>query len=111
MTKAAAAGATTDLQGIDKLATTTIDPTTTLSATKSQASSLADDRGEDDATFFSRRPDVNSRKRLCFEGEPPPGLLEPDDSVAFISVRLERDAAGWPATITREIAYGQWGTA
>jgi hypothetical protein len=72
-----------------------------------------DDAGESDLEFFSRRPGVNGRKRLAFEGEPPPGLLEQDehDNVAFISVRLERDAAGQPATILREIAYGEWGHA
>jgi hypothetical protein len=72
-----------------------------------------DDRGEDDRAFFARRPNVNSRKRLAFEGEPPAGVLERDeyDNVAFINVRLVRDPAGKPATILREIAYGQWGTA
>jgi hypothetical protein len=68
-----------------------------------------DDRGEDDRTFFSRRPGINDRKRLAFEGEPPAGVR--DDNVAFICVRLERDAAGLPATIIREIAYGDWGHA
>ncbi len=81
----------------------------TPNATKPQAP--PDDRGESDLTFFSRRPGVNSRKRLAFENEPPPGVLERDDSVAFIVVRLERDAAGKPATILPEIAYGEWGHA
>jgi hypothetical protein len=71
---------------------------------------IVDDCGEDDRSFFLRRPDVNSRKRLAFENEPPPGVLE-RDGVAFISVRLVRDAAGLPATILREIAYGEWGHA
>jgi hypothetical protein len=69
--------------------------------------------GEDDETFFRRRPNVDSRKRLAFDNEPPPGVLERDeyDSVAFISVRLERDAAGKPATILRAIVFGEWGHA
>jgi hypothetical protein len=67
--------------------------------------------GESDREFFTRRPGVNGRKRLAFDNEPPPGLLERDENVAFISVRLERDAAGLPATITRAIVYGEWGHA
>jgi hypothetical protein len=81
------------------------------SATRLQAPSLPpDDAGEDDATFFRRRPSLDRRKRLAFEGEPPPGLQEPNN-VAFISVRLVRDAAGQPAKIMRAIVYGEWGTA
>jgi hypothetical protein len=72
-----------------------------------------DDVAESDLEYFRRRPNVDSRKRLAFDNEPPPGVLERDeyDRIAFISVRLERDAAGKPATILREIAYGQWGHA
>jgi hypothetical protein len=73
---------------------------------------MVDDCGEDDLTFFRRRPGVNCRKRLAFANEPPPGLLERDEcDVAFISVRLERDAAGKPAKILRAIVRGQWGRA
>jgi hypothetical protein len=71
---------------------------------------LIDDRGEDDRTFFSRRPGISSRKRLAFENEPPPGLQR-GDNVAFISVRVKRDAAGLPATIFRVAIYGEWGHA
>jgi hypothetical protein len=74
---------------------------------------MVDDVAESDREYFRRRPNVDSRKRLAFDNEPPPGLLERDeyDNVAFISVRLERDPAGLPATILREIVYGQWGRA
>ena len=73
---------------------------------------MVDNTGENDLEFFRRRPGVDSRKRLAFENEPPPGLASRSyDNVAFISVRLLRDAAGQPATILREIAYGQWGHA
>jgi hypothetical protein len=68
------------------------------------------DNGESDLEFFRRHPSISSRRRLAFDNEPPPGLLERAD-VAFISVRLTRDAAGQPATITRAIAYGEWGHA
>jgi hypothetical protein len=73
-----------------------------------------DNTAESDLEFFRRCPGINSRKRLAFDNEPPPGLLERGDeydNVAFISVRLERDASGLPATITRAIVYGEWGHA
>jgi hypothetical protein len=74
---------------------------------------MVDDVAESDLDYFRRRPNVNSRKRLAFNNEPPSGLLERDeyDSVAFISVRTERDAAGMPAKIVRAIVYGSWGRA
>jgi hypothetical protein len=60
-TKPAAAGATTGLQGFDQLGST-IDPSNNPRASISQA---PDDTGEDDETFFSRRPGISSRKRLA----------------------------------------------
>jgi hypothetical protein len=71
-----------------------------------------DDRAESDLDFFLARPNVSTRIRLAFENEPPPGLERDQyDDIAFISVRLERDVAGLPATIHREIVKGEWGTA
>lgn len=71
-----------------------------------------DDRGKSDLAYFRARPGVDGRKRLAFANEPPPGLeRDAYANVAFISVRLVRDAAGQPATILREIAYGPWGRA
>ncbi len=69
---------------------------------------MADDSGESDLDFFIARPGISSRKRLAFDDEPP-GALERDDSVAFISVAVRRDAAGKPATILRAAVYGEWG--
>jgi hypothetical protein len=85
-----------------------LDPTNNPKPVRPQA---PDSSGEDDLAFFTRRPGVNSRKRLAFDDEPPPGLLERDDIVAFISVRVKRDAAGKPATILRAAVYGEWGRA
>jgi hypothetical protein len=87
-----------------------IDPTNNPSPAQLQA---PDDAGESDREFFGRRPHVNSRKRLAFDNEPPPGVLERDEyeNIAFISVRVKRDAAGLPATIFRAAIYGRWGHA
>jgi hypothetical protein len=97
---------------IDQLARE-IDPSNSPKPDQLQAPLLADTVGESDLAYFRRRPNISSRKRLAFEGEPPAGVLERDeyDNVAFINVRLVRDAAGKPATILREIVYGEWGTA
>jgi hypothetical protein len=56
------------------------------------------------------RPPKTARPARELSAEP---ALERDeyDNVAFISVRLVRDAAGLPATIIREIAFGEWGRA
>jgi hypothetical protein len=63
-----------------------------------------DNRGEDDATFFSRRPSVNSRVRLPFKGEFPDDLLKPG---AFVHVLLvTRDPlTNEPRTRARAIFY------
>jgi hypothetical protein len=72
---------------------------------------MTDHFGETDFEYFSRRPDINSRNRLAFGGEPPAALLDDESEIAFIRVWLKRDADGKPATIFREIIYGEWGTA
>jgi hypothetical protein len=64
---------------------------------------MVDSTGESDLDFFAARPAINSRKRLAFENEAPPG------NVAFISVAVRRDAAGLPARIIRAPIYGKWG--
>jgi hypothetical protein len=78
-----------------------------------QPAPLFDCFGESDLDYFRARRGINSRTRLAFEGEPPAALLERDDErdLAFIRVRLERDADGEPATIMREIVFGEWGHA
>jgi hypothetical protein len=88
-------------------------PSNNPNATRPQARPLPDDSGEGDLEFFRARPGINSRNRLVFDGEPPAALLERDDEseIAFIRVQLERDADGKPATILREIIFGEWGRA
>jgi hypothetical protein len=67
--------------------------------------SMADDRGEDDLTFFRRRPNVNTRTRLPFAGEFPPGVLEPGRG-AFVHVATLRDPlTNEPTTRGRGIFY------
>jgi hypothetical protein len=83
----------------------------TPNAATSQASCPADDRGESDLEYFRARSGVDSRNRLAFEGEPPAALRDFESDIAFIRVKLERDAAGKPATILREIVFGEWGRA
>jgi hypothetical protein len=65
---------------------------------------MADDRGEDDLAFFSRRPDINSRVRLPIDGEFPPEMLRPG---AFVHVLLvTRDPlTNEPRTRARAIFY------
>jgi hypothetical protein len=70
-----------------------------------------DDAGETDLEYFSRRADINCRSRLAFDGEPPAALLDDESEIAFIRVWLKRDADGKPATIFREIVFGDWGRA
>jgi hypothetical protein len=72
-----------------------------------------DDAGEGDLAFFAARPDINIRNRVAFDGEPPAALLERADEseIAFVRVWLKRDSDGKPATIFREIHYGEWGRA
>ena len=103
----AAADATNGPRDPDQLARE-IGPTNNPKPAELQAPDIS---GEDDLTFFRRRPGISSRKRLAFENEPLPGLLERDDNVAFVSVRVKRDAAGLPATIFRAAIYGEWGHA
>jgi hypothetical protein len=86
-----------------------ISPTNTPKPARPQAP--PDDRGESDFAYFSARPGISSRKRLAFDFEPLPGLLESDDSVAFVSVRVQRDGAGLPQTIFRVAICGEWGHA
>jgi hypothetical protein len=68
-----------------------LDPSNTPNAGGPQAP--PDDCGEDDETFFRRRPNVNTRTRLPIDGEFPPGVLEPGRG-AFVRILIERDADG-----------------
>jgi hypothetical protein len=70
-----------------------------------RASPMVDDTtGEDDEAFFRRRPRVNTRTRLPFDGEFPPGVLEPGRG-AFVHVVIVRDQNGNPGTRGRAILY------
>jgi hypothetical protein len=102
--KPAAAGATTGLQGINRLATTTIDPNNNLSASEAQAP--PDNAGESDFDFFAARPNVNTRTRLPFPGEFPAGVIDAG-RVAFVHVFLaSRDpVTNAPGTRARGIFY------
>jgi hypothetical protein len=70
---------------------------------------MVDDRG--DLEYFRAHPNIDSRNRLAFDGEPPEALRDFESDIAFIRVRLKRDADGQPATILREIVFGDWGRA
>jgi hypothetical protein len=72
---------------------------------------MVDDCGESDLEFFRARPGINSRNRVAFDGEPPEALRDFESDIAFIRIKLERDADGKPATILREIVFGEWGRA
>jgi hypothetical protein len=81
----------------------------TPNASEAQA---ADDRGEDDETFFRRHPNVNARTRLPFPNEFPAGLIEQGRGLtAFVHVLIIRNSDGSPGTRARGIFYGDGGTA
>jgi hypothetical protein len=88
-----------------------IDPTINPSGSISQAPYPADTAGESDLEYFRRRPNVDSRNRVAFDGEPPEALRDFEAEIAFIRIKLKRDADGKPATIRREIVFGEWGCA
>jgi hypothetical protein len=74
----------------------------TPNASEAQA---ADDRGEDDETFFRRHPNVNARTRLPFPNEFPPGLIDAA-RVAFVHVVTIRDPlTNEPTTRGRGVFY------
>jgi hypothetical protein len=65
---------------------------------------MVDDRGEDDDTFFRRRPHVNERTRLPFDGELPPAMVAiARGRSVFVSVAIQRDRAGNPTTRARAV--------
>jgi hypothetical protein len=109
-TKPATAETVGRLRGIDLARQP--DPSNTLTAPKSQAPPCpTDDAGESDLTFFSRRPDVNTRTRLPFPNEFPAGVLEPG-RCAFVRVLIERDADGRPKRrARRRLRFCEGGTA
>jgi hypothetical protein len=75
----------------------------TPNASKPQAA--PDDHGEDDLTFFSRRPNVNTRTRLPIAGEFPPGVIDAR-RVAFVHVVTLRDPlTNQPTTRGRGVFY------
>lgn len=76
-----------------RLVRTTITPTNSLKSAGPQATPLPDDRGEDDWTYFRRRPGAVTRLRLPFEDEYPACVLLPGRP-AFVRIQVERDANG-----------------
>jgi hypothetical protein len=71
---------------------------------------MADDRGESDYAFFSRRPEVNTRTRLPFENEFPPTVLAPGRH-AVVRIRIMRDANGEPKRVRRRLRFCEGGHA
>jgi hypothetical protein len=71
-----------------------------------------DDCGEDDRTYFGRRPDANERLRLPFQTEFAPCMLEPGRA-AFVRISVvKRDAAtGRPTRVARRLMFCEGGTA
>jgi hypothetical protein len=66
---------------------------------------MADDRGEDDFAFFSRRPDLDTRTRLPFPNEFPAGVIDVA-RVAFVHVVMMRDpVTNEPTTRGRGVFY------
>jgi hypothetical protein len=113
MTKPAAAGATTGLLKIDRLATTTINPNNNPSASTSQASSFAtDDRREDDLAYFAARPDVTMRIRGPLPGESKFLRSVPQGRNPIVVVTVYRDpVTGWPVDRDRDVFLTPGGTA
>ena len=70
---------------------------------------MADNTGEDDLTFFSRRPHVSTRTRLPFPNEFPPGVIDAA-RVAFVHVVTIRDpVTNEPTTRGRGVFYSDGG--
>jgi hypothetical protein len=64
-----------------------------------------DDAGESDLAFFTKRPNVNTRTRLPFEGEFPPGLIDAE-RIAFVHVvTLRNPVTNEPTTRGRGVFY------
>ena len=63
-----------------------------------------DDCGQSDYDYFAARPDIDSRVRLPFPDEFPPGVLE-DSRCAFVRVFIIRNQDGSPGTRSRAIFY------
>jgi hypothetical protein len=101
-TRPAVADATNGPRDFDQLART-IDPTNTLKPDQPQA---PDNAGESDLDYFLKRPNVNTRTRLPFPNEFPPGVIDAG-RVAFVHVFLvSRDPkTNAPGTRARGIFY------
>jgi hypothetical protein len=107
-TKPVAAGATTGLRGSQQLGSRLNPSPNTTPPIETQAPDIS---GESDFAFFSRRPSVNTRTRLPFENEFPPGVLEPGRG-AFVRVLIERDETGQPKRrARRRLRFCEGGTA
>jgi hypothetical protein len=75
---------------------------------------MRDDTGEDDRTFFSRRPCARQRWRLPFDAELPPEIWQPAAAAglaAFVIVEMKRDAAGAPTIRSRQFVLTTGGNA
>jgi hypothetical protein len=79
-----------------------LNPSDTPSPDEPQAPDIS---GEDDLTFFSRRPRVNTRTRLPFANEFPPGVIDAG-RIAFVHVVTLRDPlTNEPTTRGRGVFY------
>jgi hypothetical protein len=79
-----------------------LDRSNTLKPNQPQA---PDDCGEDDLTFFSRRPHVSTRTRLPFPNEFPAGVIDAA-RIAFVHVVTLRDpVTNEPTTRGRGVFY------
>jgi len=71
-----------------------------------------DNRGEDDWTYFRRRPGAAVRTRLPFPNEFPDDFMEYGGGVAFVRITVERDAAtGEPTRGARSLMFCEGGNA
>jgi hypothetical protein len=85
-------------------------PSNTPVASTYQAPCPADGRGEDDASFFARRPGLTRRLRFAFIGEFPIDMTD-DLGVALVSVRMDRNALGQRCKRMRAIFFREGGSA
>ena len=70
---------------------------------------LVDDAGEDDETFFSRRPHARTRLRLAWDFELPDTIVQAAidvGQVGFVVVRR-----GPPGAPSRHFVFAHWGCA
>ena len=105
--KPAAAGATTGLQGSQQLSGRLNPRSNTTPPIETQAPDIS---GEDDWSFFRRRPAATTRTRLVFPNEYPSDFMQ-HGRVGFVHVTVVRDDRGRPVWAARNIKFCSGGTA